>query len=148
MEHLSVNTSKEALGIQTRLDGGMDDEVEYLKNKVLTWCTMLRTQKIYGYEAWYCLVSTIMKSIEYPLAATTFSREQVDDIMRPLFKTALNMCNIQRHLPRKLLYGPIQYRDAASRTHTISSWHTTSWRSSNTIIATRPPTICYRKTWT
>ena len=45
VEHLSVNTSKEALGIQIRPDGGMEDEVEYLNNKVLTWCTMLRTQK-------------------------------------------------------------------------------------------------------
>ena len=117
VEHLSVNTSKEALGIQIRPDGGMDDEVEYLKNKVLTWCTMLRTQKIYGYEAWYCLISTIMKSIEYPLAATTFSREQIDNIMCPLFKTALNMCNIQRHLPRKLLYGPIQYRGCGLKDH-------------------------------
>ena len=115
VEKLDVTMSKEALGIQVRPDGGMEAEVEYLKNKVRTWCTLLKTQKIYGYEAWYCLTTTIMKSIEYPLAATSFTREQVDDIMRPLFKTALNMCNIQRHLPRKLLYGPVQYRGSGLR---------------------------------
>ena len=63
VQRLPPTTSKEALGIQVRPDGSMEDEVEYLKQKVAKWCDGIRTRKLTGYEAWYCLSSTIMKII-------------------------------------------------------------------------------------
>jgi hypothetical protein len=46
-----------------------------------------------------------MKTIEYCLVATSLSRNQVDDLMRPIFKLALNLCGLQKNFPHKLLYG-------------------------------------------
>ena len=109
------NESNEALGIQTRPDGSMQDEKDYLVRKVTRWCEELRSRKITGTEAWYCLTATITKTIEYPLVATTFSREDIDDIMRPIYKCALRICGIQRNLPRKLLYGPLEARGCGLR---------------------------------
>ena len=88
----------------------MTDEVEYLKQRVIKWCDAIRTKKRHGYEAWYCLTSTIMKTLECLLVATSLTRDQIDDIMKPLCKIALNLCNLQKNLPKHLLYGPIEER--------------------------------------
>ena len=105
-----VSQANEALGIQIRPDCCMQDQKTYLLTRVKKWCDAIRTKKLYGNEAWYCLTTTISKTIEYSLVATTFSREDIDDIMRPLFKAALRLCGLQRNLPRKLLYGPLEAR--------------------------------------
>lgn len=100
--------ANEALGIQMRPDGKMKDEVEYLHSKAVEWSDAIRTKKISKYEAWYTLTSTIMNTIEYPLTATSFSRKEVDHIMRPVLKAALPMCGIQRRMPRALVYGSLR----------------------------------------
>ena len=107
---LEVSSAREALGIMTRPDGKMKDEFEHLRSKVIQWCDAIRTKRVKPSEAWYCLTATIMKTIEYPLIATTFTRKQIDKIMKPLWKTALNLCQIQKKLPRKLIYGTLKAR--------------------------------------
>ena len=105
-----VTTSNEALGIQTRPDGKMDDQLHHLQEKVQFWCEAIRTKKLASAEAWYCLSSTITKTIEYSLTATYFSRDEIDSIMKPLLQAALRLCGLQRNMPRKLVYGPKESR--------------------------------------
>ena len=105
-----VDQSNEALGIQIRPDRSMENQKQYLIDKVQYWCDAIRTKKMQGQEAWYCLTTTISKTIEYSLVATTFSREDIDAIMQPLFKAALRLCGLQRNMPRKLVYGPLEAR--------------------------------------
>lgn len=105
-----VHVAEEALGIQASPDGSMRAELKYLKGKVAKWCDAIRTKRIKPSEAWYCLNATIMKTIEYPLMATSFSRAQIDDLMKPLLKTALPLSGIQSRMPRKLVYGTLRSR--------------------------------------
>jgi len=105
-----VHEAEEALGIQCRPDGNMHQELAYLKSKITTWCDSVRTKRIHPGDAWYCLNSTIMKTIEYPLMATTFTRQQLDQLMSPLLLTALPKARIQSRLPRKLVYGTLRSR--------------------------------------
>lgn len=107
---LDVHESKKALGIRIRPDRKMLDEAKFLKKKAIRWSDALRTNRIKPSQAWCCLNSTIMKKIEYPLVATTLSRKQIDDIMRPILRGALNKCAIQKNIPRKLLYGNLRAR--------------------------------------
>ena len=51
-----------------------------------------------------------MKTIEYPLMATTMTRRQIDTIMQPILQAALRKCRIQNRLPRKLVYGTLRAR--------------------------------------
>ena len=60
------------LGMFAHPDGHMKGKVCYLRQKVLTWTDGLRTGKVSKHMAWYCLNATIMKTLEYPLVATTF----------------------------------------------------------------------------
>ena len=102
--------ANEALGIQVRPDGSMADEVRYLRQKATSWAEMVRTKHISQHEAWYCLNSTIMNTISYPLTATSMTYAECDSIMKPILKTILPKAKIQRNLPRKLLYGPRKYQ--------------------------------------
>ena len=103
-----AHQSNEALGIQVCPNGSMDAELAYLKSKVSVWCDAVRTKKLYAHEAWYCLNSTIMNTLEYPLTATSFSKSQLDKLMRPLLRAALPLCGIQRRMPRALVYGTLR----------------------------------------
>ena len=51
-----------------------------------------------------------MKTLEYPLVATSFTEDQVKEIMSTLLKVTLNLCGIQKRLPYPLLYGPLLER--------------------------------------
>jgi hypothetical protein len=84
--------------------------VGLLREKVFKWSDGLRTGRVKKDAAWYCLNSTIMKTIEYPLIATTFSQKEVHQFMHPLLKAALNSCGVQKNLPRKLVYGTLRSR--------------------------------------
>jgi hypothetical protein len=97
--------ANEALGIMARPDDLMDSQYIYLGDLINNWCDAVRSKHVHRDEAWYCLNHTIMKMIEYCLVATTLSRDQVDALMRPIFKLALNLCGLQKNLPRTLLYG-------------------------------------------
>jgi hypothetical protein len=101
---LDVHTAKEALGIQKRPDGKMKEQVQYLRAKTVKWRDAVRTRRVNAYEAWYCLNSTIMKSIEYCLMATTISESEMTHIMAPVLET-LTSLKIQRKLARALVYG-------------------------------------------
>ena len=72
-----MTSPAEALGILSCPDGNMSDEVSHLQSKVACWTKNIRTQRLPAEVAWYCLNSTIVKTIEYPLVATTFSRKDV-----------------------------------------------------------------------
>ena len=110
IRRLEVTESEEALGIQSCPAGLQEAEVRYLQGKTALWVDHVRTKKIKKEEAWYCLNSTILKTLEYPLTATTLSRKEVDEIMRPLLRAFLNSIGIQKRLPRKLVYGTLKSR--------------------------------------
>ena len=83
----------------------MTQERKYLTDKAKEWADSVRIRRLSKYDAWKTLNCTIMRTIAYPLAATTFTRHDVDAIMRPILSTVLPKCGIQRRLPRKVLHG-------------------------------------------
>ena len=102
---LKANVAQEALGIMTRPDGKMKDEREYLIQKTQAWADAIRTKKISRGDAWHALQTTIMKTLECPLMATSLSRRDVDSIMAPVFKAILPKLGLQKRFPHTLLYG-------------------------------------------
>ena len=107
---LSVRTAQKALGIFTSPSGSMDSEARYLRSKAVEWANALSTRRINKEDAWYCLNSTIMKTIEHPLVATSLTPKHCSRIMSPILKAALHSVRVQKNLPRPLVYGPIKYQ--------------------------------------
>ena len=104
---LPVTTAKKALGIFTRPDGIMHQQRKYLRGKASDWSDAMRTNHIRKDDAWYCLNTTIMKVVEYPLVATTLTRRDCGTIMAP---TGLHSVDVQKNLPRALVYAPLRYQ--------------------------------------
>ncbi|MGL5936442.1 MAG: hypothetical protein ACRCZI_12575, partial [Cetobacterium sp.] len=107
---LEVYQAKKALGIMSRPDGKMTDEFKYLKLRVREWCDALRTRRLTPEEAWYSLHATILRTLEYPLTATTFTQAQCTELLQPILAAALPRSGVQRRLPRALVYGPLRTR--------------------------------------
>jgi exonuclease III len=107
---LEVYQAKQSLGIMSRPDGKMVDEVRKLKQAAGLWCDGVRTKRLHPAEAWYSLTATILRTLEYPLVATTLTRTQCKEILKPILKTALPLCKIQRRMPRALVHGSFRTR--------------------------------------
>jgi hypothetical protein len=85
--------------------GDMQDQVRYLRKKSEAWADLLRTKRISPEAAWYSLTSSIMKTIEYPLLATSMSQKDISFIMAPILLSALPRAKICRYLSRDILYS-------------------------------------------
>jgi hypothetical protein len=51
-----------------------------------------------------------MKTLEYPLMATSLSKEQCETIMKPIWAAALPALGINHHLSLNVVHGPIRYQ--------------------------------------
>jgi hypothetical protein len=57
-------------------------------------------------DAWYALNMTILKTLEYPMVATTISEKLWEYIMAPILQAGLPRLGIARNFPRDILFGP------------------------------------------
>jgi len=107
IEHLEVTKARETLGIWSRPDGLMTNKVNTLKSKALKWADAVQTKCIDPTKAWYSVNHIIMKTIKYPLAATSISKKDMQDLMRPILQAVLPRARIQKHFPHKLVCGTL-----------------------------------------
>jgi hypothetical protein len=115
IERCPVHQASEALGVQVRPDGIEENKTEYLLSCTQQWSESLCIRHIKPSEAWYCLQSSIMKTIEYLLMTTMLSRKQLHKVMHPILWDALRKCGIQWNIPCKLLHGTLIYGTLQSR---------------------------------
>jgi len=85
----------------------MINKVNGLEDKALKWADVVHTKCINPDEAWHSLNHAIMKTRECPLAATSSSKNDMQDIMCPILQVALPKARIQKHFLRKLVYGTL-----------------------------------------
>jgi hypothetical protein len=77
-----------ALGIMFSPTNKTEDERTYLREKTNKWADQVRTGHLKKHDAWLCLQTTIMRTIEYALPATTLTKQQLDhtqDFRNPEF---------------------------------------------------------------
>jgi hypothetical protein len=110
IDRFSPHKAMKVLGIFTSPSGSMSEEVKYLLKKAKTWADSLRCKRIRKEDTWYCLNSNIMKSIEYPLVAMSFTKKQCSKIMAPILTTSLHSVHVQKKLRRVLVYSPLRYQ--------------------------------------
>jgi hypothetical protein len=56
-------------------------------------------------DAWYALNTTVMKYVEYPMAAFCLSKQEWDYVMAPVPEAGLNAMQLSRKFPRAIVYG-------------------------------------------
>jgi hypothetical protein len=110
LERLEVDDARETLGVFIAMDGNQKAQTQALYEKATKWADQVRTGQFSHAEAWFSLQFCVMKSLEYPLMATSLSKEQCARIMKPIRAAALPAMGINRHLTLAVVHGPQQYQ--------------------------------------
>jgi hypothetical protein len=74
------------------------------------WKEHVRTGHLQRHEAWYALIATVMKTIEFPLIALTLTERQCIHIMDPILMSGLPACGICCYFPRDVIYAPTKFQ--------------------------------------
>jgi len=97
--------AERALGVWIAPNGNTQAEVQYRLEQANTWASQMMLHKASKYACWVNLNCVLLKKLEYPLMATTLSRQECDQIMRPVLKVTLPAIGLNHHFPWKMVYG-------------------------------------------
>jgi hypothetical protein len=110
---LDIHESREALGVWNSPDGKNTTEFLKLKQKSKQWAENIRIGHLRRDDAWEAMNTTILRSLDYPLMATTLSEEECRKIISPVLLVALPRSKVQRRMPRQLVHGPLSRQGLA-----------------------------------
>lgn len=100
LDLLDANTGKETLGMFIAPVGTLKDQIKATKKKVRTWIAHIRVSTIPSKDALHCISYNIMKTLEYLICATAFSREECNQLVKPIHHAAFpkaQLCGIFPH---------------------------------------------------
>ena len=110
LKYLSFSESKEMVGVFLAPDGNQKEQWRALNMKAKTWAGKIRASPLDPDAVWVAMTCTIIKGLEYPLAATTLSKRKLDKIMSHVLSSALPRAGFTRKFPRAVLYGPTEFQ--------------------------------------
>ena len=110
LQYLPSKVAKEMLGVFLAPNGDSTAQIAHMKKKSNTWASHIKSGNLATDVAWTALTTTILKSLEYPLAATSLSKQQIKSIVYPALGAGLQASGICRNFPRAVLYGPLRYQ--------------------------------------
>jgi hypothetical protein len=107
-KRLEFHEAERALGVRLAADGNCKAELEFLLSRVNQWADQIRTGCLPRGLVWQSLTTTIMKSIQYPLPATTCSAAECQAIlMIPFLKVGLSASGVMSSMARAIVFGPL-----------------------------------------
>ena len=106
IKYLPCDVAQEMLGIYIAPDGNHHTQFDVMRKKAIAWGQYIGKGTLTPDVSWTALNTTILKSLEYPLAATTFSQQELSSIIAPALTSGLPSCGLCRSFPRAILYGP------------------------------------------
>ena len=110
IERLAVSEARRTLGVRLAPDGNNDEEAKFLRERAKDWADRVRTGHLPRRLVWESMNTTILKSLQYPLPATTLTAEQCRSIMAPLLAQGLASSGVVRSMPRVVVHGPIKFQ--------------------------------------
>lgn len=97
--------ARRTLGVRLAPDGNNRAQMQHMVDVGKTWGQQLRSGHVRRTDSWIALTTTILKTLEYPLLATTLSDKECDAILRPVLRAALPSSGLVFSFPRSILYG-------------------------------------------
>jgi len=89
LDRLKPHEAERSLGIRIAPDGNHTAELQFLKEQTLFWASQIQQSKTPCHITWLNFKTVLMKKIEYPLMATTFSQKDCDTILQPALHAVL-----------------------------------------------------------
>ncbi len=109
INRLPVTQASRILGVWLAPDGNSKRQVDESRKKSLEWASRVNTGHINKSDAWFYFQTTIKKSLEFPLTATTMSPEDCRRIEAPALGAALHAAGLPNNMPREIIYGPEKF---------------------------------------
>ena len=110
LSSIAPSEARRMLGVYLAADGNNTTQVKEMRNTAEVWQNKVRVGHLNRWDAWLALNTTVMKSLEYPLLATTLSIEECTHIMAPILSAGLPNAGMCRNMARSLVYGPSKYQ--------------------------------------
>jgi len=101
---------KKGLGVCTAPDGSFIQQIDVLLQKIDRWNENIRTSYLTKYDVYTSAFSSIFKSVEYVLPATSFNSIQCIRLDRALHKSYVSRICINKHLPLAFRYAPKRFQ--------------------------------------
>jgi hypothetical protein len=105
IERVEVSEARRTLGVRLAPTGCNQAELTYLKTEAARWANLLMSGHLGKDLSWHSLSATMRPKLQYPLAATTFSRKQASELDRIVRRAALPTCGVNRNFPIELVHG-------------------------------------------
>jgi hypothetical protein len=110
LNRLEVSKACKTLGVFIAMDGNQRTQTAELLLKTQQWADGVWVGRLSHAKAWFSLTLCMMKTLEYPLMATSLTQKQCDQIMKPVLDASLKALGISRSLTRNVVYGPRRYQ--------------------------------------
>ena len=114
-----VGHAEETLGVFLAMDGNNQRQIEELKKKSKEFGDQVRVSNTTPSAVWYTYSSSFLKSLEYPMSATTISKKEWDQILQPAIQWVLPKIGLARNTPRDMLYSPLATQGFGA----LHPWH-------------------------
>ena len=115
IEQLDIKTGWKGLGIVSAPNGNWNDHVTYLlKEKIQPWNIAIKSTYLFKHDVYRSATTSIFKSVEYTLPATSLTSTQCKTINTNLHKTYLPRIGIESHLPLVYRYSSHRYQGLGS----------------------------------
>jgi len=107
LTQISINDARKTLGIYQSPTGSETRQYQYLMEKASSWAANVFPASISRSDILKASVTTIGRTLEYPLPATSLSETQCNRIMSILLRVALPKIGYARTTSRALVFSPI-----------------------------------------
>ena len=110
IKQLEPDQAEKTLGVMmSPLDDGAA-QFTFLREKTQTWAHKVQSGRLQKYDVLPMIKSTIMKTIEYPMALTHFTQKQWFNIMSPALMAGLPKAGVCRNFPRNMVFAPLRFQ--------------------------------------
>eukprot|EP00957_Ditylum_brightwellii_P092537 7046939-Ditylum_brightwellii.AAC.1 len=97
------------LGVRIKPDGNNANQVQFLREISSSWADQVQTDHIQKEDIWYYYQSTMKRSLEYPLLATTLTEDECRSIKHPALTATLNATGLASNFLWHVLSGTSEY---------------------------------------
>ena len=105
-----VNYAEKTLGVFISMDGNEKAEKKYLWEEAVTFADQMKIRKANKNACIYTYTASFMKTMEYPMAVTQFSKAKWNTIVAPPLQISLQKGGMSKNFPRAVFYGPDHYQ--------------------------------------
>ena len=114
VERLAPKIGLKGLGVHIAPDGSNADQVKALSKKIRDWNELIRTSYLNKHDVHLSAFSSIFKTIEYVLPATSLNTSECRKLDTLMHKVYVSRIGINQHLPLAYRYAPKRYQGLSS----------------------------------